>query len=97
MLSSIFSYSYTSYSKDFKSSLIVSSTNDWLLLIVIDVPPLKSIPRFNPLNKQDPDITLSAEDRKIGGLGIFITKKTMDDVIYTYEKDENILTMNKKI
>jgi sigma-B regulation protein RsbU (phosphoserine phosphatase) len=53
--------------------------------------------QFNPLNKPDPDITLSAEERKIGGLGIFITKKTMDNVIYTYENDENILTMIKKI
>ena len=55
----------------------------------------KGIP-FDPLNKPDPDITLSAEDREIGGLGIFITKKTMDAVTYTYENGENILTMVKK-
>ena len=52
---------------------------------------------FNPLNKPDPDITLSAEEREIGGLGIFITKKTMDLVTYAYENGENILTMIKKI
>ena len=52
---------------------------------------------FNPLNKPDPDITLSAEKREIGGLGIFITKKTMDLVTYAYENGENILTMIKKI
>ena len=52
---------------------------------------------FNPLNKEDPDITLSAEDREIGGLGIFITKKTMDVVTYSYEDNKNILTMIKKI
>ena len=52
---------------------------------------------FNPLEKPDPDITLSAEDREIGGLGIFITKKTMDSVSYAYENGENILTMTKKI
>ena len=52
---------------------------------------------FDPLNKVDPDISLSAEDRKIGGLGIFITKKTMDDVTYTYEYNKNILVMIKKI
>lgn len=52
---------------------------------------------FNPLNKVDPDISLSAEDRQIGGLGIFITKKTMDDVIYSYEDNKNILIMIKKI
>ena len=52
---------------------------------------------FDPLKKPDPDIALSAEDREIGGLGIFITKKTMDTVTYAYENGENILTMIKKI
>ena len=52
---------------------------------------------FDPLQKADPDITLSAEERDIGGLGIFITKKTMDRVEYAYENGENILTMVKKI
>ena len=56
----------------------------------------KGVP-FDPLKKPDPDITLSAEDREIGGLGIFITKKTMDTVEYAYENGENILTMIKKI
>ena len=52
---------------------------------------------FDPLQKPDPDITLSAEDREIGGLGIFITKKTMDEVTYAYENGENILIMKRKI
>ena len=52
---------------------------------------------FDPLKKPDPDITLSAEDREIGGLGIFIAKKTMDSVTYAYENGENILTMIKNI
>ena len=56
----------------------------------------KGVP-FDPLKKADPDITLSAEDREIGGLGIFITKKTMDTVTYAYENSQNILTMIKKI
>ena len=56
----------------------------------------KGVP-FDPLKKPDPDITLSAEDREIGGLGIFITKKTMDCVTYAYENGENILTMIKRI
>ena len=56
----------------------------------------KGIP-FNPLDKADPDITLSLEEREIGGLGIFITKKTMDEVRYTFENEENILTIIKKI
>ena len=52
---------------------------------------------FDPLKKPDPDITLSADEREIGGLGIFITKKTMDSISYVYEEGENILTMIKKI
>ena len=45
---------------------------------------------FDPLAKKDPDITLSAEERQIGGLGIFMVKKTMDDVRYRYEDKKNI-------
>ena len=56
----------------------------------------KGIP-FDPLAKPDPDITLSAEDREIGGLGIFIAKKTMDSIGYSYEQGENRLTMMKQI
>ena len=56
----------------------------------------KGIP-FDPLKKPDPDITLSAEERQIGGLGIFITKQTMDSVNYAYEDGKNILTMVKTI
>ena len=52
---------------------------------------------FDPLKKPDPDITLSIEERQVGGLGIFIVKKTMDTVHYTYEDGKNILTMIKKI
>ena len=52
---------------------------------------------FNPLERAEPDITLSADDREIGGLGIFITKKTMDTISYSYENGRNILTMTKKI
>ena len=52
---------------------------------------------FNPLDRAEPDITLSAAEREIGGLGIFITKKTMDTVSYSYDNGRNILTMTKKI
>ena len=56
----------------------------------------KGVP-FDPLQKPDPDITLPAEEREIGGLGIFIAKKTMDSIYYTYDNGQNILTMIKKI
>ena len=52
---------------------------------------------FNPLEKEDPDVTLSAEKRAIGGLGIFLVKKTMDGVEYVRRDGKNILTLRKKI
>ncbi|MBQ8678632.1 MAG: ATP-binding protein [Treponema sp.] len=53
--------------------------------------------KFNPIAKEDPDVTLSAEEREIGGLGIFLTKKFMDSVNYEYKDNQNILTIRKKI
>ena len=50
---------------------------------------------FDPLAKEDPDITLSAEKRDIGGLGIFMVKKIMDKVDYSYTDGKNVLTMYK--
>lgn len=52
---------------------------------------------YNPLEKPDPDITLSADEREIGGLGIFLTKKNMDSVSYEYQDGFNILSMTKQI
>jgi len=52
---------------------------------------------FNPLEREDPDITLSVEEREVGGLGIFLCKKMMDSLNYRYEDGNNILTMTKKI
>ena len=50
---------------------------------------------YDPLAKEDPDVTLSAEERKIGGLGVFLVKNTMDDITYNYEDGKNILTLKK--
>ena len=52
---------------------------------------------FDPLAKEDPDVTLPAEQRKIGGLGIFLVKKTMDEVTYKREDNKNVLCIRKKI
>ena len=52
---------------------------------------------YNPLTNAEPDITLSAEERGIGGLGILIVKKSMDEVQYRYENDRNIFTIKKKL
>ncbi len=53
--------------------------------------------QYNPLQKDDPDITLSAEERGIGGLGIFIVKKSMDGMDYEYKDGKNILKIKKNI
>ncbi len=50
---------------------------------------------YDPLSREDPDTTLSAEERPIGGLGIMIVKKTMDTVHYEYKNGKNILTIKK--
>lgn len=51
---------------------------------------------FNPLEHEDPDTTLSWDERPIGGLGIFLVRSMMDDVRYTYENQKNVLTIEKK-
>lgn len=50
---------------------------------------------YNPLKKRDPDVTLSAADRPIGGLGIYMVKNSMDHVAYEYADGKNILTLEK--
>ena len=52
---------------------------------------------YNPLAKEDPEIALSAEERPIGGLGIFMVKKSMDDIQYRYEGGKNILSIIKNL
>ena len=52
---------------------------------------------FDPLAKADPDITLSAEERGIGGLGIYMVKKSMDEVRYERRDGQNIFAISKKI
>ena len=61
-----------------------------ITLIFID----KGVP-YDPLKKEDPDTTLPASERQIGGLGIFLVKKTMDDMAYEYRDGQNILTLIK--
>jgi anti-sigma regulatory factor (Ser/Thr protein kinase) len=53
---------------------------------------------YDPLAKPDPDVTLGAEERKVGGLGIFLVRNIMDEVKYTRSDDgKNILSMTKKL
>ncbi len=52
---------------------------------------------YDPLLKEDPDVGASADERQIGGLGVFLVKKTMDDVAYEYKDGQNILTLKKNL
>ena len=52
---------------------------------------------YDPLGKDDPDIMLSAEEREIGGLGIYMVKKSMDEITYEYKDGQNILKIKKNI
>lgn len=52
---------------------------------------------YDPLAKADPDVTQSADEREIGGLGIYLVKKSMDAISYEYRDGKNILTIRKKI
>jgi len=52
---------------------------------------------YDPVQKDDPDVTLSAEERGIGGLGIYMAKKAMDDMKYVYRDGQNILSISKSI
>ena len=52
---------------------------------------------YDPLAKADPDTTLRAEERDIGGLGIYMVKKSMDDITYEYKDGQNILAIKKNL
>ena len=52
---------------------------------------------YDPLAKADPDTTLSAEEREIGGLGIYMVKKSMDEITYEYRDGQNILAIKKNL
>ena len=56
----------------------------------------KGIP-YDPLSREDPDVELSLEEREIGGLGIYMVKKRMDEISYEYKDGQNILRIKKKI
>ena len=52
---------------------------------------------FDPLATEDPDVTLSVEERGVGGLGVYMVKKSMDEITYTYKNGQNILTIKKHL
>ncbi len=91
VVENIVSYAYAGGNGPMETSIL--RDNDGTIILVFKD---QGVP-FDPLAKPDPDITLSAEDRPIGGLGIFLCKQMMDDVRYEYSDGQNVLTMVKKI
>ena len=86
----IASYAYPD--SEGNAEIILSENNGEFVMTFID----EGVP-YDPHAKPDPDTTLSASERQIGGLGIFLVKKIMDSVTYKYEDGKNILTMSKKL
>lgn len=90
IVSNIINYAYPDSPGEVEILLEADSSARQIVMSFID-----SGAEYNPLLKQDPDVTLSAEARSIGGLGIFVVKKTMDDVKYERKNGKNILTITK--
>ena len=92
MYINIANYAYTPKIGEMELRVAFDEAGRELTMVLID----SGIP-YDPLAKKDPDVTLSAEEREIGGLGIFMTKKTMDSVDYEYKNGQNILRLKKSI
>ena len=80
------------YADGGKASVQAGIEKGMIVLVFID----QGIP-YNPLENKDPDITLNLEEREIGGLGIYMVKKIMDEVSYEYMDGQNILRMRKSL
>jgi anti-sigma regulatory factor (Ser/Thr protein kinase) len=90
-VSNIIFYAFNDNSKH-KIKISISLENSKLTIKITD----DGIP-FNPLVQQQPDINLPAEERPVGGLGIFLIAQIMDEMNYARNKNENILTLNKRL
>ena len=91
MYINIANYAYTPKTGEMELRVEFDEAERELTLVLID----SGIP-YDPLAKKDPDVTLSAEKRKIGGLGIYLVKKTMDSMMYESRDGRNSVTMKKK-
>ena len=88
----IASYAYAPGTGD--AAILVETKQDPLSVSITFID--SGVP-YNPLKKPDPDVTLSAEEREIGGLGIFMVKKSMDGMTYEYKNGQNILKISKNL
>lgn len=92
IFSNIANYAYKD--KIGKATVQVDFINDNKIVVITFIDEGT---QYDPLKNADPDVTAKIDDRRVGGLGIFIVKKSMDDVHYEYKDNKNILTIKKKI
>ena len=90
LMSNVAMYAYAPETGDVTVALKILDNPRRAVLTITD----KGVP-YDPLQKEDPDVTLSADEREIGGLGIFIVKQSMDDMTYAYKDGKNIVTIVK--
>lgn len=90
-LTNIISYSYDDESRH-SIEIGFAKNGDQLSISIVDDGR-----EYDPTLKPDPDITLSAEDRQIGGLGIYLMKNIMDKIEYKRTENKNCLILTKKI
>ena len=90
-LSNIIFYAFTDSNKHDIDIALAVNKNRLTIKITDDGIP------FNPLSHEQPDVTLPAEERPVGGLGIFLISQIMDEMHYNRQKNRNILTLNKSI
>ena len=90
IFSNVCFYAYQNNNGECTIEIEVRDTPSGIVVSFID----SGVP-YNPLEHEDPDISLPLEERGIGGLGILMVKKTMDEVSYEYKKDQNIFKICK--
>lgn len=94
LFSNIANYAYAESDGKKVATVQVEVKKDPLSVIITFID--SGVP-YDPLKQTDPDVTLSADERQIGGLGIFLVKKSMDLVEYEYKDGQNILSITKEI
>ncbi len=92
LLTNVASYAYGQGSGNIDIDYEVSEDPKAITISIVD-----SGKAFNPLEAEDPDITTPLAERRAGGLGLFIVKKTMDEIDYKRENGKNVLTFKKTI
>jgi serine/threonine-protein kinase RsbW len=63
---------------------------------IVEIQIEDTAPPFDPLSLPEPDLTSDIDERQIGGLGIFLIRQVMDEIVYRYEKNKNILVLVKR-